>query len=136
MSELKILKFSQLERPAILLTHRYRGRGRAPLLPARLYHPNEPQRTQNLRRRPPRPTRPTGSVPRGMPGAVVLKAWDVAAAAVAAAASAPACALYPAMSQGPPVTTSRPRCRPCRRLQPHLHVTADRNMATVPLKTR
>lgn len=47
-------------------------------------------------------------------------------------ASPPARALHPAMPQGPPVTTSRPRCRPCRRLQPHLHVTADRNMATVP----
>lgn len=54
MSELKILKFSQLERPAILLTHRYRGRGRAPLLPARLYRPNEPQQPRNLRRRPPK----------------------------------------------------------------------------------
>ena len=62
-----------------------------------------------------------------MPGAVVLKAWEVAAAA-----SPPARALHPAMPQGPPVTTSRPRRRPCRRLQPHLHVTADRNMATVP----
>ena len=45
MSELKILKFSQLERPEILLTHQYRGRGRVPLLPARFYHLNEPQRT-------------------------------------------------------------------------------------------
>ena len=45
MSELKILKFSQLERPEILLPHWYRGRGRAPLLPARFYRLNEPQRT-------------------------------------------------------------------------------------------
>lgn len=57
-----------------------------------------------------------------MPDAVVLKPWRVVAAAFPASARP--------RPRTVPTPSSRPRRRPCRRLQPHLQMTADRNMVT------